>query len=48
VQNINFFFSDRISQVGTDVYEGDAIAAESARIAWEKKVKLVVLPTIPF
>ena len=22
---------------GTDVYEGDAIAAESARIAWEKE-----------
>lgn len=33
---------------GTDVYEGDAIAAESARIAWEKKAKVVVLPTIPF
>ncbi len=33
---------------GTDVYEGDAIAAESARIAWEQDAKVVVLPTIPF
>lgn len=32
----------------TDVYEADAIAAESARIAWEKGAKLTVLPTIPF
>jgi creatinine amidohydrolase len=33
---------------GTDVIEADFIAAESARIAWEKGAKLVVLPTIPF
>ncbi len=32
----------------TDVYEGDAIAAESARVAWEDGAKVVVLPTIPF
>lgn len=32
----------------TDVFEADAIAAESARIAWEKGAKLTVLPTIPF
>jgi creatinine amidohydrolase len=32
----------------TDIYEADAIAAESARIAWEKGAKLTVLPTIPF
>ena len=33
---------------GTDIYEADAIAAESARIAWEKGARLTVLPTIPF
>lgn len=33
---------------GTDVIEADYIAAESARLAWEKGVKVVVLPTIPF
>ena len=33
---------------GTDVIEADFIAAESARIAWEKGAKIIVLPTIPF
>lgn len=33
---------------GTDIYEADAIAAESGRIAWEKGAKITVLPTIPF
>ena len=33
---------------GTDVYEADYIAAESARKAWDKGAKIVVLPTIPF
>lgn len=33
---------------GTDVIEADHIAAESARIAWERGAKVVVLPTIPF
>ncbi|MEJ7586452.1 MAG: creatininase family protein [Ferruginibacter sp.] len=33
---------------GTDVIEADFIAAESARLAWEKGAKLTVLPTIPF
>ena len=33
---------------GTDNYEADLIAAESARIAWEKGAKVIVLPTIPF
>ena len=33
---------------GTDVYEADAIAAESGRKAWEKGAKVVILPTIPF
>ena len=32
----------------TDVIEADFLAAESARIAWEKGAKLIVLPTIPF
>lgn len=32
----------------TDVMEGDAIAAESARIAWEQGAKVIVLPAIPF
>lgn len=32
----------------TDVFEADAVAAESARIAWEKGGKVIVLPTIPF
>ena len=33
---------------GTDIIEAEAIAAESARIAWDKGDKLVVLPIIPF
>ena len=33
---------------GTDNYEGEALAAEAARIAWEAGGKLVVLPVIPF
>lgn len=32
----------------TDVIESDLVAAESARIAWEKGAKVIVLPTIPF
>lgn len=32
----------------TDIIESDYIAAESARIAWEKGAKLIVLPTVPF
>lgn len=33
---------------GTDVYEANAIAAESGKKAWEKGSKVVILPTIPF
>jgi creatinine amidohydrolase len=33
---------------GTDNYESSWVAAESARKAWEKKARVVVLPTIPF
>lgn len=32
----------------TDVYESDALAAESARLAWEKGSRVIVLPTVPF
>ena len=32
----------------TDVFEADGIAAESAKHAWEKGAKVIVLPTIPF
>ena len=32
----------------TDIIEADCIAAESARIAWERGAKVIVLPTIPF
>ncbi len=32
----------------TDIIEADFIAAESAKIEWEKGAKLIVLPTIPF
>ena len=32
----------------TDTILADTIAAESARIAWERGAKLIVLPTIPF
>lgn len=33
---------------GTDIFESDLIAAESAKIACEKGAKVIVLPTIPF
>jgi creatinine amidohydrolase len=33
---------------GTDIIEADSVAAESARIAWEKGAKVIVLPAIPF
>lgn len=33
---------------GTDIIEADEVAAESARIAWEKGAKVIVLPAIPF
>ncbi|MGF1637493.1 MAG: creatininase family protein [Cyclobacteriaceae bacterium] len=33
---------------GTDIYEAEVIAAESARIAWENGAKVIVLPTLPF
>ena len=33
---------------GTDVIEADEIAAESAKKAWDKGGKVIVLPTIPF
>lgn len=32
----------------TDILEADLIASESARIAWEKGAKVIVLPTIPY
>ena len=32
----------------TDTLECDALAAESARIAWESGARVVVLPTVPF
>lgn len=32
----------------TDIIEADFMAAESAKIAWEKGAKVIVLPTIPF
>jgi creatinine amidohydrolase len=32
----------------TDIIEADHIAFESAKIAWEKGAKVIVLPTIPF
>ncbi|NJB70710.1 creatinine amidohydrolase [Saonia flava] len=32
----------------TDIIEADALAVESARIAWGKGAKVIVLPTIPF
>ena len=32
----------------TDVIQCDHIAAESARIAWERGARVVVLPTVPF
>lgn len=33
---------------GTDNVESDAIAAESARLAWERGARVAVLPTVPF
>lgn len=33
---------------GTDVYEADAIAAASAKIAWEAGARIMVFPTVPF
>jgi len=33
---------------GTDIVEAEQVAAEGARIAWEKGAKAVVLPPIPF
>ena len=32
----------------SDIIESDLVSAESARIAWEKGAKVIVLPTIPF
>lgn len=32
---------------GTDNYETEALVYESARIAWEREARVVVLPTIP-
>jgi creatinine amidohydrolase len=33
---------------GTDTMESEYIAAESARIAWERDARVIVLPTVPF
>ncbi len=33
---------------GTDNFETELIAIESARLAWEQKARVIVLPTIPF
>lgn len=33
---------------GTDIIEAESVAAESAKIAWEKGIKVIVLPAIPF
>ena len=33
---------------GTDVYEAELVAAESARLAWENGAKPIVLPVMPF
>jgi len=33
---------------GTDIIESDHLAAESARLAWEKGARVIVLPTLPF
>ncbi|MEM9328692.1 MAG: creatininase family protein, partial [Bacteroidota bacterium] len=33
---------------GTDVFESEAIAAESARLAWKQGARVIVLPSIPF
>jgi creatinine amidohydrolase len=33
---------------GTDIIEAEHVAAEAARIAWASKVRITVLPVIPF
>jgi creatinine amidohydrolase len=33
---------------GTDNFQCDYVAAEAARVAWNKGAKVVVLPTVPF
>jgi creatinine amidohydrolase len=33
---------------GTDIIEAEHVAAEAARLAWQKGAKLTVLPAIPF
>ena len=33
---------------GTDIIEAESVSAEAARIAWERGVKVIVLPAIPF
>ena len=33
---------------GTDIIEAENVAAEAARIAWDNKVRIIVLPVIPF
>ena len=33
---------------GTDIIEAENVAAEAARIAWSRGVKLIVLPCVPF
>ena len=32
----------------TDTIEADSVSAESARVAWDKGAKVIVLPTIPY
>ena len=32
----------------SDIIEADLVSAESARIAWEKGAKVIVLPAIPY
>ncbi|MBL7005825.1 MAG: creatininase family protein, partial [Spirochaetia bacterium] len=33
---------------GTDIYESDFFAEASAKIAWDRGAKIIVLPTIPY
>ena len=33
---------------GTDNIEADSLAAEAARLAWERGAKVMVLPTVPY
>lgn len=33
---------------GTDIIEAESVAAEAARIAWGKNIRICVLPAIPF